>query len=106
MTTAPCYRFNSALRAFEMKTSLGTIQPVDIRNVWGSESLDFTPWLVEQDNIALLSQAVGLDLEVEAQEKAVGPFRADILCKDAGAGTLVLIENRRRGHHLDRSQVF
>ena len=36
----------------------------------------------------------GMDLEVEAQEKQVGPFRADILCKDAYSDSWVLIENQ------------
>ena len=27
---------------------------------------------------------LGIELEFEAQEKEVGPFRADILCKDMG----------------------
>lgn len=49
-----------------MKNSLGTIQAVDIRSVWGSEANDFTPWLAEPENVALLARAIGLDLEVTA----------------------------------------
>jgi hypothetical protein len=41
-----------------------------------------------------LSEAIDIELEVQAQEKEVGPFRADILCKDTGTGQLVLIENQ------------
>ena len=41
---------------------------------------------------------MGIDLVVEAEEKDVGPFRADILCKDEGTGNWVLIENQ-----LDRT---
>jgi hypothetical protein len=44
------------------------------------EATDFTPWLAEEDNIALLSEAINIELEVEDQERSVGPFRADILC--------------------------
>lgn len=36
----------------------------------------------------------GVELELEAQEKNVGPFRADILCKDTGTEHWVLIENQ------------
>jgi hypothetical protein len=90
-----------------MTNALGTIQTVDIRNVWSSESSDFTPWLAEQANIALLAQAVGLDLEVQAQEKAVGPFRADILCKELGSDTLVVIENQlERSDHGHLGQLL
>jgi hypothetical protein len=74
--------------------SLGQLLKVDIRDVWTSEAYDFTPWLAEEANIALLGNTIGLELEVEAQEKEVGPFRADILCKDTATGNWVLIENQ------------
>jgi hypothetical protein len=81
-------------------TALGTIQTINVRTVWSSESDDFTPWLAEPTNIALLSQAIGVDLDVQAVEKRVGAFRADILCKDDSLN-LVLIENQ-----LERNAVF
>lgn len=56
--------------------------------------MDFTPWLGRDDNLVLLGEALGIDLELEAQEKAVGPFRADLLCKDIGRDSWVLIENQ------------
>ena len=73
---------------------LGRLEQVDLRNVWLSESGDFTPWLAEEPNISLLADTLGMDLEVEAQEKSVGPYRADIVCKDTTDGSLVLIENQ------------
>ena len=54
---------------------LGRLEKVDLREVWVSEAGDFTPWLASEENIALLGDVIGLDLEVEAQEKEVGPFR-------------------------------
>jgi hypothetical protein len=72
---------------------LGHLTPVELRNIWISEAADFTPWLARPENIAELGKALGMDLEVEAQERAVGPFRADILCKDIGTNRWVLIEN-------------
>ena len=36
------------------------------------------------------------NLELEAQERAVGPFRADILCKDIATDSWVLVENQWR----------
>jgi len=90
-----------------VKSALGKIEVVDIRTVWGSESNDFTPWLAERTNIALLAQAVGLDLEVQAQERRVGAFRADLLCKDLGSGTWVLIENQlERSDHGHLGQLL
>ena len=74
--------------------NLGTIEQVDVRDVWDKEDTDFTPWLAEEDNIQRLGLALGIDLIVEAQEKDVGPFRADILCKDEATEDWVLIENQ------------
>jgi len=74
--------------------NLGMLSKVDLRTIWESEATDFTPWLAQTDNIKLLGETIGLELEVEAQEKEVGPFRADILCKDTGTNNWVLIENQ------------
>ena len=74
---------------------LGRIQRVDLRSVWTSEDKHFTPWLAEPENLEVLSETLGIDLELEAQEKDVGPFRADILCKNtAEKDSWVLIENQ------------
>lgn len=73
---------------------LGRLERIELRNIWLSEAVDFTPWLARPENIALLGETLGIDLEVEAQEKSVGPFRADILCKDTGTDKWVLIENQ------------
>ena len=73
--------------------NLSRLEHVELREKFKSESSDFTPWLAEDENISLLGDTIGLDLQVEAQEKDVGPFRADILCKDTADNTWVLIEN-------------
>ncbi|GMU80964.1 MAG: hypothetical protein AMXMBFR47_08350 [Planctomycetota bacterium] len=73
---------------------LGRMERVDLRQVWQKEAGHFTPWLAGEENLALLADTLGLDLELESQEKGVGPFRADIVCKDLADGTLVLIENQ------------
>ena len=73
---------------------LGRLERVDLRAVWTSESGDFTPWLAHEDNLAVLGDTIGLDLELQAQEQRVGPFRADILCKDTLNDSYVLIENQ------------
>ncbi len=75
-------------------TSLGRLEQVDLRKVWISEPGHFTPWLAEDANLALLADILGMDLELQSQEKGVGPYRADIVCKDTTDGTLVLVENQ------------
>ena len=75
---------------------LGRLEAVDIRDVWSDEAQNFTPWLAEEDNLALLSETLDMKLELEAKEKPVGPFRADILCKTDN-DSWVLIENQLDG---------
>jgi hypothetical protein len=73
---------------------LGRLERVELRNVWLSEATSFTPWLARTENMLVSAETLGIDLELEAQEKAVGPFRADLLCKDIGTDRWVLIENQ------------
>ena len=86
---------------------LGKIKKIDLRTIWASESSDFTPWLAKEENIALLSDAIGMDLEVESQEKNVGPFRADILARDVATNHYVLIENQlEQTNHNHLGQIM
>lgn len=74
--------------------NLGRLAPVPVRSVWPDEARHFTPWLA--DNLDALGEALGMELQLEAVERAVGPFRADILARDLRGGDedLVLIENQ------------
>lgn len=86
---------------------LGRLERVDLRKIWSSESSDFTPWLAREDNLKLLGETVGIELELEAQEKNIGPFRADILCKDTATDSWVLIENQlERTDHCHLGQLL
>jgi hypothetical protein len=73
---------------------IGRLTRVELREIWIREATDFTLWLAREENLAVLAETLGIDLELEAQEKAVGPFRADILCKDIDSNAWVLIENQ------------
>jgi hypothetical protein len=74
--------------------TLGKIRSVDVRTFWKHEATDFTPWLANEENIALLGEAIGIELEVENTEVAVGPYAADIVARDTGSGRYVVIENQ------------
>ncbi len=88
-------------------TSLSKLEKVDLRNVWLSEPQDFTPWLAQKENLLLLSNALSLDLQMEAVEKNVGPFRADILCRDGNSDRRVLIENQlEESDHRHLGQIL
>ncbi|MCY3545080.1 MAG: DUF4268 domain-containing protein [Chloroflexi bacterium] len=71
---------------------LGMIEKVRLRSVWEHEAENFTPWLAE--NISLLGDALGMDLEVRAQETAVGIYWLDILAHDRENDRSVVIENQ------------
>lgn len=86
---------------------LGRLERVDLRNIWISEATSFTPWLAKPENMAILGEALNIDLELEAQERAVGPFRADLLCKDIDTNRWVLIENQlERTDHTHLGQLL
>ena len=90
---------------------MGRLERVDLNEAWETEDGDFTPWLAEEENIALLGDAIGIDLEVEAQEMRVGLFRADIVCLDTASldNHRVLVENQlyRTDHtHLGQLMTY
>lgn len=72
--------------------TLSSLERVDLREVWPHEASDFTPWL--EDNIEVLGEVLGLDLEVESREASVGPFSLDLLARDLGSNRRVVIENQ------------
>jgi hypothetical protein len=88
---------------------LGRLEKVDIREIWKNEAVDFTPWLAEPDNMRLLGDTIGMELEFESIEKEVGRFYADILCKETSSDRYVVIENQieRTDHdHLGKTITY
>lgn len=72
--------------------TLGKLEYIDPKDLWPLEAKDFTPWL--SNNLAMLGEALGLDLELVATEAPVGSFACDIEAKDSGSGRRVVIENQ------------
>ena len=91
------------------KPEFGDLEQQNPRDFWPHEAADFTPWLARPENIARLSQAVGLELEVQSVEEPVGPFNADIVCTSLGDHRGVVIENQleRSDHdHLGKMLTY
>jgi hypothetical protein len=85
---------------------IGRLERVDLRIAWQSEASEFTPWLAQDRNLILLSEALGLQLQLDCTEKAVGPYSADIVCRDT-EGRVVLIENQlEKTDHGHLGQLF
>ena len=72
--------------------NLSKIERVELREGWPNEARDFTPWLAE--HISELGEALGLDLELQQTEAAVGGYSLDILATDVNGGRPVIIENQ------------
>lgn len=47
---------------------LGKLQRVDLREVWDNEAGSFTPWLAQEANIRLRSDAIRHELDVQMQD--------------------------------------
>lgn len=46
--------------------TLGRFERVELRDIWISEAIDFTPWLARPENLTILGDTLGIDLELEA----------------------------------------
>ncbi len=76
-----------------MISQLSTIKRIDdLRTVWKNEAADFTPWLA--DNLSLLGETLGINLELIETESPVGNYSLDILAEDTDSGDIVVIENQ------------
>ena len=78
---------------------LASIERVDLRDVWEHEATNFTPWLAE--NLSRLGEALGLDLELQETEAAVGGYSLDILATDSNGDRTVVIENQLESTNHD-----
>lgn len=88
-------------------SDLGRLERVDLRVAWSSEPRDFTPWLAQKENLGLLGETLGIDLEADGIERSVGLFSADILCRVAGTDHWVLIENQlEQTDHTHLGQII
>lgn len=77
-----------------MAITLGNLEKIDIREYWGDEAKNFTPWLKKDKNLKLLSDAIGLDLSFEDIESSVGSFKCDLVANDLISNKKVIIENQ------------
>jgi len=86
------------------RREVGKLEDVDPREAWKHEAKDFTPWLAR--NLDRLSEAIGVQLELETTEASVGQFAGDVLATGPD-GQSVLIENQLEwSDHTHLGQVM
>ncbi|MEO1144970.1 MAG: hypothetical protein AAFY26_05170 [Cyanobacteria bacterium J06638_22] len=73
-------------------SNIGRLQSVPLRQVWKHEAHDFTPWL--QENLDVLSEAVGFSIFDARRECSTGSFSVDLVAREETSDYLVVIENQ------------
>lgn len=89
----------------DMTQRLGKLIRVDLRELWKNEEYDFSAWLAQPENLAELSDEIGIEIRLPEKEVAVGKYSLDILGEEEGTGRKIVIENQleRTNHdHLGK----
>lgn len=71
-------------------STIDTLIPVPVRDLWPNEANDFTPWL--HDNAEILGDLLGTELFPVDREATVGRYSADLLFRDS-SDRVVVVEN-------------
>jgi hypothetical protein len=77
-----------------MKKELAKLSRMELREVWGNEATEFTRWLAQEENLSLLSEAVGVEIKLVQTEASVGKFNVDLLAEEEGTGRKIVVENQ------------
>jgi len=73
---------------------LGSLKSIDLRSVWNHEAHDFTRWLANEENIAILSEELDIEIENIKPEESAGRYSVDIIADEVNTGKKIIIENQ------------
>lgn len=73
---------------------LARISKVNPREIWKHEALDFTRWLVKEENISILADELEISLDNIVAEASAGRFNVDIVADEVDLKCKVIIENQ------------
>ncbi|MFV8418908.1 DUF4268 domain-containing protein [Mycoplasma sp. Sp33II] len=74
---------------------LGKIKKIhDLRSVWKHEASDFSQWLAKDDNLKILGDTIGIDMQLRNIESKAGSFSADIEAVENKTERKIIIENQ------------
>jgi len=68
-----------------MAINLSRITKVNPREIWKHEALDFTQWLAREENISILCEELGIEIENVKPEAAAGRYNVDIIATTIAA---------------------
>ena len=77
-----------------MTVDLSRLKKIDLRKAWKHEAYDFTNWLSKDGNIDLLSNEIGVGINIIEKEASVGRFNVDILAEETTTNKNIIIENQ------------
>jgi hypothetical protein len=75
-------------------TNLGELKKIPLRQIWPHEEYNFSEWLSQPDNISLLSDELGIEINVLEKEAYVGNFNLDLLAEEGNTNRKIIIENQ------------
>lgn len=74
--------------------NIGKLEKVELRDLWKHEERDFSAWLAQDENLAMLSDEIGVDIALIERESHVGGFSADLYAEESSTGNKIIIENQ------------
>jgi hypothetical protein len=77
-----------------MPINLSRITKVNPRDIWKHEALDFTQWLAKEENISILCEELGIEIENIKPEASAGRYNVDIIADEIDSKRKVIIENQ------------
>jgi hypothetical protein len=73
---------------------LGSLEKINLREVWAREDTHFTQWLAKEENISVLLDEIGVSAENIKTEDNAGKFNCDITADEVESGKKIIIENQ------------
>lgn len=73
---------------------LGKLEEISVEEVWGAEKHGFSDWMANNENISLLNDVLGMNLNNVDKEIYVGEEHCGVVAEDETTKMKVLIENQ------------
>ena len=74
--------------------SLGKLEKVELREIWQTEGQDFTPWLAREENLEMLGEVIGIELNWKSKRKISDRLEQIFYAKIPADNIKFLIENQ------------